>query len=80
MEMYSNHGKIIMVYGKKKQWKLSEKSTLDSLIGALWADDDIRRNRQADSREKGTDGSLTGYAGGIDKKEWLLALEKETYK
>ena len=24
----------------------------------------------------GTDGSLTGYAGGLDKKEYLLALEK----
>lgn len=23
----------------------------------------------------GTNGSLTGYAGGLDKKEWLLALE-----
>lgn len=23
----------------------------------------------------GTDGSLTGYAGGIEKKEWLLRLE-----
>jgi methylated-DNA-[protein]-cysteine S-methyltransferase len=23
----------------------------------------------------GTDGSLTGYAGGLDKKEWLLRLE-----
>lgn len=23
----------------------------------------------------GSDGSLTGYAGGIDKKEWLLRLE-----
>lgn len=29
-------------------------------------------------RVVGTDGSLTGYAGGIDKKEWLLALEKKT--
>ena len=27
-------------------------------------------------RVVGTDGSLTGYAGGIDKKEKLLALEK----
>lgn len=25
----------------------------------------------------GSDGSLTGYAGGIDKKQWLLNLEKE---
>ena len=24
----------------------------------------------------GVNGSLTGYAGGLDKKEWLLALEK----
>ncbi|MFY0594115.1 methylated-DNA--[protein]-cysteine S-methyltransferase [Roseivirga sp.] len=24
----------------------------------------------------GTDGSLTGYAGGLDKKEWLLRHEK----
>lgn len=24
----------------------------------------------------GTDGSLTGYAGGLDKKEWLLRLEE----
>lgn len=27
-------------------------------------------------RVLGADGSLTGYAGGTDKKEWLLALEK----
>ena len=27
-------------------------------------------------RVVGTNGSLTGYAGGIDKKEWLLALER----
>ncbi len=26
-------------------------------------------------RVVGSDGSLTGYAGGLDKKEWLLALE-----
>ncbi|MFT4926518.1 MAG: methylated-DNA-[protein]-cysteine S-methyltransferase [Phenylobacterium sp.] len=25
----------------------------------------------------GKDGSLTGYASGVDKKEWLLALERE---
>lgn len=24
----------------------------------------------------GTNGSLTGYGGGLDKKQWLLALEK----
>ena len=24
----------------------------------------------------GSDGSLTGYAGGIERKEWLLRLEK----
>ena len=24
-----------------------------------------------------TDGSLTGYAGGIDRKQWLLRMEKE---
>ena len=24
----------------------------------------------------GSDGSLTGYAGGIEKKEWLLAHEE----
>ncbi len=28
-------------------------------------------------RVVGTDGSLTGYAGGMDKKERLLAMEKE---
>lgn len=27
-------------------------------------------------RVLGTDGSLTGYAGGTDKKAWLLAIEK----
>lgn len=27
-------------------------------------------------RVVGTNGSLTGYAGGIEKKEWLLRLEK----
>lgn len=27
-------------------------------------------------RVVGTNGSLTGYAGGIDRKSWLLALEK----
>ena len=26
-------------------------------------------------RVKGADGSLTGYAGGIDRKQWLLNLE-----
>lgn len=26
-------------------------------------------------RVVGTDGSLTGYAGGVDKKAWLLAME-----
>ena len=30
-------------------------------------------------RVLGTDGSLTGYAGGIDKKEKLLALEKAIF-
>lgn len=29
-------------------------------------------------RVVGADGSLTGYAGGIDKKEYLLALERRT--
>jgi methylated-DNA-[protein]-cysteine S-methyltransferase len=24
----------------------------------------------------GSDGSLTGYAGGLEKKEWLLAHEE----
>ena len=24
----------------------------------------------------GTNGKLTGYAGGLDKKEWLLNMEK----
>lgn len=28
-------------------------------------------------RVVGTNGSLTGYAGGIDRKAWLLTLEKE---
>ena len=28
-------------------------------------------------RVVGTDGSLTGYAGGIDRKQWLLRMEKE---
>lgn len=27
-------------------------------------------------RVVGSDGSLTGYAGGVDKKQWLLRLEK----
>ena len=27
-------------------------------------------------RVVGVSGSLTGYAGGLDKKEWLLAMEK----
>lgn len=27
-------------------------------------------------RVVGTDGSLTGYAGGVEKKEWLLAMEQ----
>ena len=26
----------------------------------------------------GTDGRLTGYAGGIDKKEWLLQMEQKS--
>lgn len=26
----------------------------------------------------GADGKLTGYAGGVDKKQWLLALERGT--
>ena len=28
-------------------------------------------------RVVGADGSLTGYAGGIEKKEWLLAMERQ---
>ena len=28
-------------------------------------------------RVVGSDGSLTGYAGGIEKKEWLLAMERQ---
>ena len=28
----------------------------------------------------GTSGNLTGYAGGLDKKLYLLKLEKETSK
>lgn len=28
-------------------------------------------------RVAGSDGSLTGYAGGIEKKEWLLAMERQ---
>ena len=27
----------------------------------------------------GTNGKLTGYAGGLDKKEWLLNMEKRKY-
>lgn len=27
----------------------------------------------------GINGSLTGYAGGIDKKIWLLAMEKADF-
>ena len=29
-------------------------------------------------RVLGANGSLTGYAGGIDRKEWLLCMEKST--
>ena len=28
-------------------------------------------------RVVGSDGSLTGFAGGIEKKEWLLAMERQ---
>ncbi|MBN6884908.1 methylated-DNA-[protein]-cysteine S-methyltransferase [Cytobacillus horneckiae] len=28
----------------------------------------------------GTNGTLTGYAGGMERKEWLLAHEKQTLK
>lgn len=28
-------------------------------------------------RVLGSDGSLTGYAGGLEKKEWLLAMERK---
>ncbi len=28
-------------------------------------------------RVVGADGSLTGYAGGLEKKEWLLAMERQ---
>jgi methylated-DNA-[protein]-cysteine S-methyltransferase len=28
-------------------------------------------------RVVGSDGGLTGYAGGIEKKEWLLAMERQ---
>lgn len=28
-------------------------------------------------RVLGSDGSLTGYAGGLEKKEWLLAMERQ---
>jgi methylated-DNA-[protein]-cysteine S-methyltransferase len=27
----------------------------------------------------GADGKLTGYAGGLDKKQWLLAWERDTF-
>ncbi len=27
-------------------------------------------------RVVGADGSLTGYAGGVERKQWLLALER----
>ena len=27
----------------------------------------------------GSDGRLTGYAGGMDKKKWLLTLEKAEF-
>ena len=30
-------------------------------------------------RVVGAGGSLTGYAGGIEKKKWLLALESKNY-
>jgi methylated-DNA-[protein]-cysteine S-methyltransferase len=28
-------------------------------------------------RVVGSDGSLTGYAGGVERKQWLLAHERE---
>ena len=31
-------------------------------------------------RVVGVDGSLTGYAGGIDRKQWLIKKEQETIK
>ena len=31
-------------------------------------------------RVVGSDGSLTGYAGGIDRKQWLIKKEQETIK
>lgn len=31
-------------------------------------------------RVVGSDGSLTGYAGGLEKKEWLLAMERQAAK
>ena len=30
-------------------------------------------------RVVGADGSLTGYAGGVEKKKWLLEMEKENF-
>ncbi|RYL93108.1 methylated-DNA--[protein]-cysteine S-methyltransferase [Sporolactobacillus sp. THM7-4] len=30
-------------------------------------------------RVVGRDGSLVGYGGGLDKKKWLLGMEKETF-
>lgn len=61
--------------GKKVAKRLGKNSMSSQAIGGAVGHNPISIIIPC-HRVIGTDGSLTGYAGGLDKKEYLLALEK----
>ena len=61
--------------GKKVAVRLGKSSMSSQAIGGAVGHNPISIIIPC-HRVIGTDGSLTGYAGGLDKKEYLLALEK----
>ena len=61
--------------GKKVARRLGKSSMSSQAIGGAVGHNPISIIIPC-HRVIGTDGSLTGYAGGLDKKEYLLALEK----
>lgn len=61
--------------GKKVAVRLGKSSMSSQAIGGAVGHNPISIIIPC-HRVIGTNGSLTGYAGGIDKKEYLLALEK----
>lgn len=62
--------------GKKVAEKLGKKSMSSQAIGNAVGHNPISIIIPC-HRVIGTNGSLTGYAGGIDKKKWLLELESK---